>query len=203
VADWTYIANLALAKLGSTQLTDLLTEETETARTLRAVYQGIADEVVYSRPWTAARYRTSLTAMSPGPPFGYAFQYQLPSDPWCLRVFKAGEECDEGGAPGFENWGGSGCTIEGRAILTDRAPPLPVILIVRLDNPDLYAGLLQTAVALRLAWAVAYKLTNSTELEERMEAAYDKTLREAGSADAQQGMKRRKPEPDSILRARY
>ena len=76
------IANVALTMLGSQRIA-ILSEDSEPARRVNAVYDILRDELLMEHPWTFAVERTSLAQLSDTPAFGYSYQYQLPSD--CLK----------------------------------------------------------------------------------------------------------------------
>ena len=205
MADWTGIANLALLKLGRRQLTDLLTDTSDSANAIRGIYLTLADEVLYARPWSVAKKRFMLGASGAAPLFGLTYAYDFPTDPYALRCWQVGDDDDFGGGYGGQDgrW-----TVEGRQVLTDLAAPLPCVFVVRptdangVLDPNKFVGLLGTAMAYRIGWAVAYRLTQSRNKEDEMQEAYERALEMASSIDTSQQTPR-PADADEILRARY
>lgn len=198
MTDWTAIFNQALGNLGSPPISDYLIDPSPRAARLRAVYLAVADEVLQAHPWKCALGRAQLGADATAPLFGPSYSYTVPSDPWCLRPVCVGDPDDE------ENWFGR-CDrwqFEGRQILTDLPAPINVRYIKRLTDPNLFTGLLATAMSRRLAWEIAYALTNSREKEQAAEDAFGKFMQQARSIDSQQGTPPREF-PSRILQDRY
>jgi hypothetical protein len=198
MADWTGIANMTLAHLGARQINDLLTDQSESARAIRGVYLNLADEVLYAHPWKVALQRFMLSADTTGPLWGPQYAYSFPTDPWALRVWTLGSD-DVAFLRGGWNYHWE---AEGRKILTDFAPPLPAKFIMRVLDPNMFVGLLGTAMSRRIAQEVAFRLTNSREKEAGAGQEYAKALADARSLDSQQRGNRRAAS-SSILESRF
>lgn len=169
--DRTAIANIALTELGADLIADL-GQNVNNAKVCLARYDDVRDAVLRDHPWNCAQFRFALPAMGERPAFGFAYQYALPTDPYCLRVLRLA--CD---VP----W-----KVEGRKILTDQAAPLRGLYVGRIGEDQMDA-LLAHAVGLRLGAAIAYRLTTSQSQVERMWQLYRDTLRSARSVDGQEG----------------
>lgn len=170
---WVAIANLALTHLGTERIT-ALTDAGAAARAVAATYELVRDAVLREHPWNCALARTRLAAELEAPAFGFAFRYTLPADPYCLRVLALGE-------------GSAAWALEGRHLLTDHAPPLPVRYIARVSDPALFDAALVPALAARLAHAIAYAIVQSREAEAAMWTLYQQLLRTARSLDGKEG----------------
>ena len=81
------ICSNALRKLGDDPITSL-TEDTERARLCNAFYESSRDSLLRSHPWNFAITRATLAKLSSTPAYGFAYQYALPTDPYCLRVLE-------------------------------------------------------------------------------------------------------------------
>ncbi len=84
----TTIANLALARLGNSTITDI-TEDTEIARACQLLYEPTRKELLRSHRWNFAQKRATLTQLADAPLFGWDHAYQLPSD--YMRVCEVNE----------------------------------------------------------------------------------------------------------------
>lgn len=198
MADWTGIANMALTHLGARQISDLLTDQTTSGRTIRGVYLNLADEVLYAHPWRVALQRFNLGADAVGPLWGPRYAYSFPTDPWALRVWTLGTDDVAFLRGGWDyQW-----EVEGRKILTDFPPPLPAKFIMRVIDPNQFVGLLGTAISRRIAQEIAFKVTNSREKEATAQQEYEKALATARALDSQQHSTRQSTR-SSILGARF
>jgi hypothetical protein len=79
------ICNEAMDLLGAATITSL-TENSKEARLCNRKFELTRDAVLRAHPWNAAIARAELAANSVGPAFGFTHQFQLPADPYCLRV---------------------------------------------------------------------------------------------------------------------
>lgn len=182
------IYNMALGELAADLIADPQ-QMTNNARTIAARYDDIRDAVLRAHPWNCAIRRASLAAMTARPANGYAYQYDLPRDPFCLRPLDL---------PGLPNtpW-----VVEGRRLLTDRAGPLPLRFIARIEDPEGFDPLLVQAVAKRLASVCAYKITKKEHGVELFKE-YRAVLAEARAVDGQEGWPDDMPFESTILAAR-
>jgi hypothetical protein len=105
--------------------------------------------VLRAHPWNAALARTALAKVSPAPAWGWTNAFQLPADPYCLRVVTL----TPGEAP---------FTIVGRWLMSD-ADSVRIVFIRRITDPTLYDSLLHDSllldsIATRLAGDLAESL---------------------------------------------
>lgn len=170
---WTEVCNLALTDLGHQRITSL-DDLTKEASLSKLVYPACRDEVLRLHPWNSASRRAALPELAAAPAFGYDHQYQLPAD--CLRVLRLPDAHAE------TPW-----KVEGRVLLTDLGAPLSVQYVTRLDDPGEMDPLLVAAIAARIAMRLCRPLTQSESLLEEMRRLFADRLRDARSADAQEG----------------
>jgi hypothetical protein len=166
----TDIANAALIEIGAPMITNL-TEDSEPARLINARFEGLLDEELEKADWTFATARVQLAALSEAPAFGWTYQHQLPSSPYCLRVI---EEIND-----YEY------LIEGRLILSDDTP-LQIRYIKRITDMNELSGLFRSVLIYRLAEFLAIPLRGSGELRDRMQREYLIAFTRATSKDSQQ-----------------
>lgn len=177
------IINNALNIIGASNITSL-TENTKTARVMNQMYENVRDDVFRAHPWNCLIRRAELAQDVTAPVFDYAYQYTLPSDPYCLRVlaFQNGSMTYP-----FENLVGQGnkpfFVIEGRKLLTDSGTAR-IKYVARITDPTQYDAGLVSALAARLASEAAYAITGSTSVVQLADALYDKKLREARFSNA-------------------
>ena len=78
------ICNSALNMIGATNITSF-TEDSKAARLCNQRYDFIRDRVFRSHNWNCLLTRYSLHPTQLHPPFEFANQFTLPTDPFCLR----------------------------------------------------------------------------------------------------------------------
>jgi len=166
------ISNLALQKLGAKRITSF-EDGTKNAHLCEGFYGQVVDEVLRMHPWNCAICRKELAAEEDTPVFGWAYQYPLPSSPYCLRVL----------AMQYIDYD---FVIEGRMLLTDQGT-CKITYIKRIVDPNEFDALIAEAIAGRLAIKLAYPVTQSLSLEDKMCKNFKLVLSEARSVDAQEG----------------
>jgi len=176
MSSWVQIANMALRRCGSQRIASI-DEATSAARAVKDVYLDAADFVLSQHPWNCNTEDTHLAVDADAPDSGFAYQYTLPPDPYCLVVHKLDRD-HHGDAP----W-----KVKGRKIHTDEAAPLYIEYGRRITDPEELPPLLVTAIAEEIAARIAFRLTNSSAREDACEQRAGAALRKARSADAQEG----------------
>ena len=177
------IINNALNIIGASNITDL-GENSKTARVMNQMYENVRDDVFRAHPWNCLIRRATLAQSVDTPAFDYAYQYALPTDPYCLRVL----EFQNGSMTyPYENLVGQGnkpfFVIEGRNLLTDSGTAR-IKYVARVTDPTQYDAGLVSVLAARLASEAAYAITGSTSVIQIADALYERKLREARFSDA-------------------
>ena len=160
------ICSNALRKLGDDPITSL-TEDTERARLCNAFYNTARDSLLRSHPWNFAITRASLTRLSSTPAYGFAYQYALPTDPYCLRVLEM-EYQDY--IFKIEN-----LATEGRVLLSDESTA-KILYVGRITDTTLFDSLFIDTLTAHLALKLAYPITNSVTLQAQMQKLYQAKL---------------------------
>lgn len=155
------ICNLALTKLGASRINSLDDDSVE-ARACKAIYDDVADEVMAIGPWQAVKSRAALAQLSDTPAFGWAYQYSLPTDPFCLAVVSINE--DKAGSIPFE--------IEGNLLLTDEAT-VSIKYLKRITDTQAYDIYLKQAIVERLMADLAYPITGQQALSEKLMSYFE------------------------------
>lgn len=175
------VANLALTLLGESRIISL-DDDVKPAREAKAIFEMVRDALLGGYTWSFAKTRTTLPADATPPAFGYANQFQLPSD--CLRIVMVNELyagldlTDYRGSP-TEDF-----TIEGRKILTDYSAPLKLRYIKRITDPSLYQANFTKVFGCQLAVDLCEALTQSNAKKTAAEQALGRELRLAVRANA-------------------
>ena len=167
------IANSALNNIGASTINSL-TEDSVAARIVNQRYVFVRDAVFRSHPWNCLVRRASLAQNSTAPTWGYTYAFNLPTDPYCLRVLRL-EKLD------------LDYKVEGRTIVSDEQT-MKIKFIARVTDPNEYDTLLVESIAARLAADICYGITNSNALVANMVALYESKLKEARFVDATEGM---------------
>lgn len=163
----TAVGNAALAKLGQGAVLSF-DDPDERARWLKSRFADVRDLVLRSNRWSFALGRTKLTAEATAPAFGWARAFPLPTD--CLQLVEAE------GLPRH--------ALEGGRILADETGPLNVRYLRRVTDVSAWDPLFAEAVACRLAYELAEKLTQSGTKKDAALRDYQLALREAFRVNA-------------------
>lgn len=170
------LCNQALTMLGDITIGSL-TEDTKAAKVCNLQYANTRDAIFRSYPWNCLQRRASLARSASNPAWGYEYQYQLPADPYCLKVLSMQEHDDDSEVD---------YVIEGRYILTD-SETCNILYVARVTDPNEYDVLLQRAIVAKLASDIAYSITGNATLVQTLFQTYLATVRQARAVDAQEG----------------
>jgi hypothetical protein len=165
------ICNGALTKVGEETIISL-GEDSKAARLCNLMFDRLRDSILRAHPWNFAIKRVELAELTTTPIFGFASQFQLPTD--CLRVLRT----DEDQIPH---------QIEGRILLTD-AGTVQIKYIAQITDPNLFDSLFIQALEDRIGAELAYNLSDNRALSVDMRAKYKETLKEARAMDGQEGV---------------
>ena len=184
----TGICNIALAAVGEGSIIDIDDAE-EKARRCKLLFDDVRDAVTRAHPWNAATELASVAADGTPPAFGFANAFTLPTDPFCLRVWRM-QNVD------------TIFKVRGRKIHSDAKGPLNFEYIKQVTDPAELDALMVQAIALRLAHSLTYRITNSRTLRADIWNDYKDILAEARSIDGQEGTPE-EFEVDDFLSARF
>lgn len=183
------ICNRALIRLGEETITDL-TDDSDRARICNAFYQDIVDSVLSEYPWNFAIYRAELAQLTTSPVWDFAYAYQLPTDPYCLRVLEA--DIDDLDLYPWQR--------EGDTLVTDMGS-VKIKYLARITDPNKIPPLVRELIAVRLAAEIAYPITGDAKLAVSLWELYGKKEKEARLADGQEGTPR-KIDSDDLTKVR-
>ena len=172
MASFVEITSNALRLLGDDPITSL-TEDSERARLVNALYEEVRDEVTRAAMWNCAKDRQVLASLADTPAFGWSYYHQLPST--CLRVIDV-----LSGDIRVDH------EVEGRKIMTD-VSSVNLIFLKKITDPNDMDSLFIGAYTAKLAAELAEPVTGSRSLAEQMWTLYDRKVRDARTIDSQEG----------------
>lgn len=162
------LCNMALSRIGSEERIQKLSDTTKNeAVQCNLFYAQTRDEVLRAFPWPCAIHRQVLAAID-GPTLSkFTYAYQLPTDPYCLRVLGMIDVANGT----YADVVGVQYEIEGRTLLTDLTP-VGIKYTKQLTDTKDFDSLLAEAIILKLASKIAYPIADSTTLEQDMLQQY-------------------------------
>jgi hypothetical protein len=145
------------------------------------LWYEVLDTVLRDHPWNCATVRDELAQDATAPEYEYSYRYQLPADPYCLRLLGTDQdEYVDGDGQQYYKY-----KIEGRYILTN-AITLKIKYIGRITDVAQYDSLLVGALAAKLAAELAFPITKSHSVVASMGKLYEAKLADAKVVDAQE-----------------
>tara|TARA_R100001510_G_scaffold13288_1_gene10540 strand:- start:206 stop:784 length:579 start_codon:yes stop_codon:yes gene_type:complete len=168
------ICNSALNMLGGNTIISL-TETSKNARLCNQRYELVRDAVFREHPWNCLQKRVELAKDTDAPAFEFASAFTLPAD--CLRVLRSENS-------NFSN--NERFRIEGRKLLTDEST-MKILYVASITDTTQYDASLIETLSARLAAELAYPITQSSTLMDRMFGLYQQKLKDARFADATEG----------------
>lgn len=191
------IAANALRLIGYQPIT-ALTDDSDGARIMNALYTPTLDEALRSHDWNFARLRALLARLQDTPAYDYAYMYQLPQQPLCLRVLATNLAATEKWE--IETYITS--TSEYRVLLTD-ATTVTIRYIGRITNPTTWDPLFSDAMTWELAFRAAGALRVGGSVMLAVQKEKELRWSQARSVDGQEGRPLRKMLSDTLTRVRF
>jgi hypothetical protein len=183
MASWANIANMALFRLGSQPLVNFETQTGVPASLCREFMQRAVNDVLIKHPWSCAKARQRLAALSEAPEGEeWGYQFQLPVNPRCLKVRRTDPDTP------WEH--------QGDRLLANQAE-LTLIYTKEITNPAELDDELDTVISLRLAVLIGAKLAGTEPSTiVALEAVFEKELLSAKGSNATNAS--RKPKDDTL-----
>jgi len=179
------IANMALVGLGADQILSL-TEDSENARKVKAVFDLLRDEVLRKHPWNFAIDRRSLNLLAAAPAYEWANAFQIQGD--IIRIIEAETNDVE-------------FVQEGDKILTNEGT-FNCKCIVRITDTTKWSTDFVTCFAARLEAELAYAIVDSRPLAADKYKVYLDKISKAKGTDAQESSSQQELEANLWLRSR-
>lgn len=171
------ICNMALSRLGASTITSL-TDNTTEAKLCNTLFDDLADRAIIQGSWATTIKRAELARTTTTPEYEYSYEFQLPTDPKCLKVLDINES-----SPGTEPY-----RIEGDKLLTDN-DTIKIRYIGRLTDTEDYGVLLTEAVEILLASYLAMPISGDARLASTLREEYANIITLNLAIDGQQGSK--------------
>lgn len=164
------IVNNALLLIGEKEIASF-TEDSVGARAVSGSFANLRDSLLRECPWNFAIRRVQLAQLVSEGNFEHKNAYQVPSDPYCLRV--------------LEVESGSAWKIQGRTLITD-ASAVKVAYVARVLETGDWDVLFEEALTLRVAMEMAIMVAHLPGLAEMMRAMYEEAIRIARTVNGQE-----------------
>lgn len=179
----TDICNLALARVGALTIMDIDDADSKGARACKNAFESTVREVSRAGMWNPLKSRATLAELTATPEFGWAHQFQLPTD--FIRLFKLNGVDLNNDDPSdyFE--------IEGKLLLTD-AETAEIQYIAFKDDPNQYDPLMVDAIVVLLASKISVPMRQDESLAANLRQEYERiTLPRARKTDGNERKPRR------------
>ena len=164
----TEIANIALAKFREGRITDIESTTDSVAVVMNDQYDHALALVLEEHRWNFAGKRVTLTKLSEDPPFGWSYQYQLPSD--IIRLKDVNGEDVEASSKLF--------AIEGTALLTND-DEVTITYVAKVTDTNLFSPSFTEALTFKLASITCGRLTGDADLAIMLDKQYNYALSKA------------------------
>ena len=161
----TEIANIALAKFREGRITNIESDTDSVAVVMNDQYDHALELLLEEHRWNFAGTRITLTQLSDAPPFGWKYQYQLPSD--IIRLRDVNGEDVEASSQLF--------VIEGNKLLTNDAK-VTITYTGKITDVNLFSPSFIEALAFKLASITCGRLTGDAELAVALGRQYEQAL---------------------------
>jgi hypothetical protein len=182
------IANLALSQIGEQTIQSFQQENNKNAEIIRLIFNPILEQVLRNHNWSCATYRRQLARTTKNPPFGFAYSYQLPADPKCLKVLYLDDVHAQ-----FK--------VEGKEILTDRESS-GIVYIGQVDDMNQLDTLFVRVFYLSLATEMSYRQMGTGNLVQQTLVLLQSAWEDARFADASENSPMYIDESD-LIKSRY
>ena len=176
------ISNLALSWLGVNTITGL-DDETDEARQVKLNYDLARDATLESHEWSFAVKRFIPAKSSTDPEWGFANQFEIPSD--IIRVLSVSPDREVWWSFEQHQW-----VVESGFIMAD-VDEIFCRGIRRVLDEGIYSNLFAHAFAAKLATLMALSLTQSHQIMEKMAQLFGGMISDAKSRDGLQGRSKR------------
>ena len=157
----TSICNIALIKIGAERISNL-TQDKKEAKLCNRLYAPSRDMLLRLHPWNFAIERAELAQLDDVPIADYSYQYQLPTNPECLRILEVTES--------LSKW-----VVEGDYLLIDDGA-VEIRYIKRVIDPTKFDTGFVELLADKLASDLAIPITHNLRLAGLMKAEYRSSL---------------------------
>lgn len=174
------ICNKAIGILGAKPIA-ALTEQSNNAIRLNAVYDTVRDSVLRAHAWGFATMIESLAQISGETVAGWTYLYAKPSQ--CVKINKVFTD-DSATNPNPTEFEEMRSPVSGVGAVACNDSPAYIKYTFRVDDPTLYSSDFIECFAYKLAGETAYLITGNADFGRAVDAIYDKKVSEAKRNDA-------------------
>jgi hypothetical protein len=193
------LCSAAFLQCGLAAITSMEERNPRTAAA-RLIFQATVDEVIVDHGWKCSLARAALSKLSTNPAWDYPYHFNLPTDPYCLKVWQTSLDRTGGGSLATVDVSGEDAglsergrwTVEGRKLLAD-SDTIKLLYGARLTDPNLFDPGLASALVYKLASKLAFPLTGKAPLAADLRKLYEIELARAKGSDSQQRSPRTAP----------
>ena len=198
MTDAVALAKLALAQVGGQRLVSLSEDSPEATAINDSLWAVRRDEIA-ANIWGFARKRAELSAETTAPAFGFTKQYVIPAD--SLRILAVRRAGSNWYYPGLvvEAEPSLPFAIEGRRILTNLDAPLQIEYLFDEDTVANWSASFTMMVGVRLAEIIAYDLSDTAALTDRLTRRYEQALQRAVLTNECQTLPARPPDSEWLV----
>ena len=176
------IVNFALTKLGQETVSDYTADNNARARVMNSLYDIQRKALLRQYRWAFSKKRASLASLTTTPEFGYAYEYQLPTD--CLQLILVnGDQPD----PNWTRYNENPIpeyVVEGRKILSGDEGPIEIIYVSDAEEAGDFDAAFVEAFATKLAREGCMKITQSRTQKQALDEDYATSIQLAIRANA-------------------
>lgn len=177
------LVNQALVKLGQKKLTSLLDTTPPVAVSAATIVDDVVRYVITDGAFTSCIRRQSLNVTTETPVYDYSYEYQLPTNPKCLRVLSINEsECSP--KTGYIDY-----VVEGDKLYTNESS-VKIKYLADITDTGSFDPALNRAIVARLMADLSLSIGISATMCEALEKKANAELANAKSIDGQQGSNR-------------
>lgn len=173
MASKTDIANRALSKLGEKRVSNIDTQDTDSAKVIRYMWEVVRDAEIAKYPWNFAVKRLQIAKDAAAPVWEWSNYYTLPPDFLSLLEVK--------GEPSYEIEQNSD---GGLAIATNNGSPIFIRYIARVENTGAFDPLFVEALACKIAMEACEEITQSNTKKQLLTQEYLRAISEAYASDS-------------------
>jgi hypothetical protein len=168
----TDIANIALAKFREGRITNIESNTDSVAVVMNDQYDHALELLLEEHRWNFAGKRVTLTKVSDAPPFGWDYQYQLPSD--IIRLRDVNGEDVEASSRLY--------TVEGDKLLTNDKT-VTITYTGKVTDTNLFSPSFIESLAFKLASITCGRLTGDSELAVALDRQFNVAVSKAINND--------------------
>ena len=179
------IANYAIIQLGATPISSL-EEDSNEAKVIKAIWDQTRRDLLRDHAWNFAIKRANLAQSTTPPGHDYTYRHALPSDLlFAVQVFDTDDY-----------------KIEGKFVVSN-SPNISLKYVSDIKDVNEFSSDFCTVLSLRIAADIAYSITKSETLSQKIEQVYQMRLSKAKWADTTEDITDDFHFPNTLLTGRY